>query len=129
MLLAVPAAAASAAAASARSPAAVMVAAVTVIAAAVAARSLKQLSPVVTGPSAFKFQGAEGVCDVLNGVTEAVREVIAGVDAPLVAGHGMLHIFDPSKQEGTGNRKMNRQASCMTHPCEPSYGCHCHSCF
>jgi hypothetical protein len=38
------------------------------------------------------------VRDVLNRVTQAVREVVAGVDAPLVTRHGVLHVLDPAGQ-------------------------------
>jgi hypothetical protein len=53
-------------------------------------------SPVVAGAPALKLQCAQGVRNVLYCVTQAVREVVAGVDAPLVTRHGVLHILDPA---------------------------------
>ena len=64
---------------------------------------LKPLSPVVAGSSALKLQCAKRVCDVLNGVTQAVCEVVAGVDAPLVSSHGVLNILDP-----VGSRQVSK---------------------
>mmetsp|Transcript_23033 Transcript_23033/g.50504 ORF Transcript_23033/g.50504 Transcript_23033/m.50504 type:complete len:422 (-) Transcript_23033:839-2104(-) len=50
--------------------------------------------PVVGGAAALKLERAEGVGDVLEGVHDAVRVVVAGVDAPLVARVGVGHVLD-----------------------------------
>lgn len=39
--------------------------------------------------------GAEGVCDILDGVTEAVSVVVGGIDAPLSASAGVRVVLDP----------------------------------
>ena len=43
----------------------------------------------------LELPGAERVCDVLYGVTEAVGIVVGGVDAPLVSCPGVWPVFDP----------------------------------
>lgn len=42
------------------------------------------------------------MCDVLNAVTQTVREVVAGVDAPLVTSHRVLNVLDPACVGGGG---------------------------
>lgn len=59
-------------------------------------------SPVVAGPPDLKLQGAQRVGDVLNRVTQAVREVVGRVDAPLVTGVGVRHVLDPAGVGGAG---------------------------
>lgn len=50
--------------------------------------------PVVGSAARLKFQCAEGVGDVFQGIHEAVRIVIGGVDNPLALGDGVLHKLD-----------------------------------
>jgi len=50
--------------------------------------------PVVARPASLKLQGAQRVGDVLERVDEAVGEVVGRVDAPLLAGAGMLGELD-----------------------------------
>jgi hypothetical protein len=52
------------------------------------------LSPVVGGPPRLELERAERVRDVLERVDEAVRKVVGGVDAPLVAGVRVLDKLD-----------------------------------
>ncbi len=50
--------------------------------------------PVVCGAVILEFKGADGVGDAFDGVRDRVCEVIHGIDAPSVAGSGMLGKFD-----------------------------------
>ena len=50
--------------------------------------------PVVEGPVVFEFEGADGVGDAFDGIGLAVRVVVHGIDAPLVAGAVMLGVED-----------------------------------
>lgn len=43
----------------------------------------------------LELPSAEGVGDILNGVTEAVSIVIGGVDAPPILGSGVWLVLDP----------------------------------
>ena len=50
--------------------------------------------PVVQGTVGLKFQGAEGVGNVLHRVLDGMGKVIHGIDAPLVAGGVVRHVVD-----------------------------------
>ena len=50
--------------------------------------------PFVERTMVLELQGADRVCDALDGVRLAMGEVIAGVDAPLVAGLVMMGVTD-----------------------------------
>ena len=50
--------------------------------------------PVVGGAARLELLGAKRVRDVLDGVVEAVGEVVRRVDAPLVAGARMMRVLD-----------------------------------
>mmetsp|Transcript_9586 Transcript_9586/g.20422 ORF Transcript_9586/g.20422 Transcript_9586/m.20422 type:complete len:458 (-) Transcript_9586:436-1809(-) len=63
----------------------------------VGVQHLKQ--PVVGCPSRLKLEGAERVRDVLQCVHQAVRVVVGGVDAPLVACVGVLSELDAVRDQ------------------------------
>lgn len=60
----------------------------------------------------LEFLGAEGVGDVLNGVTEAVRVVVGGVDAP--AGHRQW--APPSSPTLPNPRPTHHPTTAQAHP-------------
>ena len=54
--------------------------------------------PVVKDAVILKFQGAHGMRDALDGVGQAVGEVVHGIDAPFVAGAVVDDVFDAIDQ-------------------------------
>jgi len=50
--------------------------------------------PVVRGTTNEELQSAEGEIDILKAIVQAVSEIVAGIDAVLVASHGVRDVTD-----------------------------------
>ena len=51
--------------------------------------------PVVKGTVILKFQGTDGMGDMLDGVLDGVGEIVHGIDAPLIPGIVVGHVGHP----------------------------------
>ncbi len=77
--------------------------------------SVSAHSPVVAGTPALQLQSAQRVCDVLDCITQAMREVIGRVNAPGVTTMWMLPVLDPATQWKVHMQHLSNQLHWQEH--------------